>query len=186
MPWRPQAQPQCSACHGETIKPLAVTHHSLLWTSHVTSTILLSLFVSCSVTHFLALSPPCAPSPQCTVWALVYKQRDSVSHPESWTKTRTCREKLAGCVTLTHRSPTSSSPQMPNVLFRPCSSLFYSLEWAVGTGLHFTDIRRNLYTLADMSFRTIHICKIQFISHISTLTQLHYPYILQVCTLQLV
>lgn len=172
FPWLPDRAAKRSTCHRKTIRHPAVTSHSLLWTSHVTSTILLSFSVSlvlllaCSLC-LLHVSPP----PLCTVWGMVYEQRDSVSHPESWTKTRTYREIFAGCVTLTHRSPTSSSPPpwwfLPNVivLFYPLRHLFYSHESAVGKGLQFTDMKWNLYTFADMSFHAIHTCIKYILSH---------------------
>lgn len=114
----PTPSPTVSPGHRETIRHSAATSHSLLWTRHVTSLHYTSLFRSLSLCLLFCYSLACSFSPMpppllplCTVWGMVYEHRDLVSHPESWTKTRTYGEIFAGCVTLTHRSPMSSSLQ---------------------------------------------------------------------------
>lgn len=121
--------------------------HSLLWASHLPSRPYFVLSLTLCLILLLTRSPCVLHGlPPCTVWGMVYEHRYLVSHPESWTKTRTYREIFAGSVTLTRHSPTSSSLQpwwfLPNVivLFSALPHLFYSLELVVGTGLQFTDI----------------------------------------------
>lgn len=85
----------CTPCHQETIGHSAAKH-CLRWTCPLT--ILPSFALSVSS------MPPPPPSALCTVWGMVYEYREVVSHPESWTKTRTHGEMFAGCIdsSLTH------------------------------------------------------------------------------------
>lgn len=136
FPWHPRLPPSPNVrpLTKRLIRHPAVTCHSLLWTSHVTSPLFLSLSLCLSFCYSLArsvssltltLTPPPNSPLMCTVWGMVHEQRHSVSHPESWTKTRTYREVFTGCVTLTRRSPTSSSPP-PWQFFAKCYRVVFT------------------------------------------------------------
>lgn len=113
----PQPISNCLPCQQETHH--TPSSHQLLSsqpTIRLTSALhfLLAVFFCYSIALPVFFTPP---SPPCTVWRKVYGH-DVVSHPES--RTKTCEEMFAGCVSLTHCSLTSSFLQprwfLPNVI----------------------------------------------------------------------
>lgn len=106
----PQPISNCLPCQQETHQ--TPSSHQLLSsqpTIRLTSALhfLLSVFFCYSIALPVFFTPP---SPPCTVWRKVYVQ----------SRTKTCEEMFAGCVSLTHCSLTSSFLQprwfLPNVI----------------------------------------------------------------------
>lgn len=107
------------------------------------------------------------------------RARHVVSHPES--RTKTCEEMFAGCVSLTHCSLTSSFLQprwfLPNVIklfSRPPKPVLFTPVRGRSGG-YSSQIWHGMCTricrLKPLQYTCI--CKIQFISYISTDTHTH-------------
>lgn len=136
FPWLPDPIAKRSTCHRKTIRHPAVTSHSLLWTSHVTSPLFFSLSPCLLFCYSLARSvssmcplPPCV---QSGVWftskeirCLTLKAEQRQGHIERYLQA------VSHWLTAhprPHRCHHDGFCQMLSCCFTPCATCFIHMN----------------------------------------------------------